>query len=128
MAVPWVAASESPDRIDPHPSVGCVIKRTIDILGSLVGLGLLAILLVPIAIAIQLDDPGPIFYSQERHGLQGCVFRIWKFRSMVRNADVLKTSVKNEAQGQIFKNADDPRVTRVGRFLRKTSLDEFPQF
>ena len=83
---------------------------------------------MPVAIAIRLDSAGPIFYSQERFGLQGHPFRIWKFRSMVTNADELKASVANEAEGLIFKNAEDPRVTRVGRFLRKTSLDEFPQF
>ena len=111
-----------------HPSVSCLIKRSIDVLGSLVGLVFLAIVLVPIAIAIKIESPGPIFYSQQRHGLHGQPFQIWKFRSMVKNADALKALVTNEAQGQFFKNADDPRITRVGRFLRRTSLDEFPQF
>lgn len=111
-----------------HPSVSCFIKRTIDILGSLVGLVVLAILVVPIAIAIKVESPGPIFYSQLRHGLHGRQFWIWKFRSMVQDADALKALVTNEVQGQIFKNENDPRITRVGRFLRRTSLDEFPQF
>lgn len=111
-----------------HPSVTCAIKRTLDIAGAIVGLLLLAGLMVPIAIAIKLDSPGPILYSQERYGLKGQPFRIWKFRSMVLNADDLKASVANQAQGLIFKNEADPRITRVGRFLRKTSLDEFPQF
>lgn len=111
-----------------HPSVSCLIKRTIDVLGSLVGLTVLAIVVVPIAIAIKLESPGPVFYSQIRHGLHGREFRIWKFRSMVRNADTLKALVENEVQGHIFKNENDPRITRVGRFLRRTSLDEFPQF
>lgn len=115
-------------QFDPHPSAKCLIKRIIDLLGALVGLLLLLIIFPPIALAIKLDSPGPIFYSQERYGLQGQVFRIWKFRSMVANADALKSSVKNEAQGLIFKNENDPRITRVGQFLRKTSLDEFPQF
>lgn len=111
-----------------HPSASSLFKRILDIAGSLVGLVILAIIFVPIAIAIKLDSPGRILYSQERHGLHGRVFRIWKFRSMVQNADDLKSLVQNEAQGQIFKNENDPRITRVGAFLRRTSLDEFPQF
>ncbi|HIK46954.1 MAG TPA: sugar transferase [Leptolyngbyaceae cyanobacterium M65_K2018_010] len=113
---------------EPHPSVKCLIKRSIDILGALVGLGLLAVLWLPIAIAIKLDSPGPVFYAQQRYGLKGKPFTLWKFRSMVANADQLKAMVQNQAQGLIFKNELDPRVTRVGQFLRRTSLDEFPQF
>jgi lipopolysaccharide/colanic/teichoic acid biosynthesis glycosyltransferase len=112
----------------PHISVFSFSKRLIDIIGSLIGLCFLGIIFIPIAIAIKLDSPGEIFYSQERYGLMGKPFRIYKFRSMVTNADKLKSSVDNEAKGLIFKNSNDPRVTRVGRFLRKTSLDEFPQF
>lgn len=111
-----------------HLSTHSLFKRTLDIVGALVGLAILGVLLVPMAIAIRLDSAGPIFYSQERFGLEGRPFRIWKLRSMVTNADALKATIANEAQGLIFKNADDPRVTRVGRFLRKTSLDELPQF
>ncbi|WP_347272404.1 sugar transferase [Leptolyngbya sp. FACHB-36] len=105
-----------------------MFKRSLDILGSLVGLAVLAILFIPLAIAIKLDSPGPVLYSQIRYGLLGRPFRIYKFRSMVANADALKSQVKNEAKGLIFKNEDDPRITRVGRILRSTSLDEFPQF
>ncbi|MBD2037208.1 sugar transferase [Leptolyngbya sp. FACHB-321] len=112
----------------PHRSARSLFKRAIDIVGSLVGLLLLAILFIPLALAIKLDSPGPIFYAQERYGLLGQTFRIYKFRSMVQNADALKSQVKNEASGLIFKNQDDPRVTRIGRFLRRSSLDEFPQF
>ncbi|MEM6714991.1 MAG: sugar transferase [Cyanobacteria bacterium P01_C01_bin.147] len=111
-----------------HPSINSKAKRLMDIGGGLVGLGITAILFVPIAIAIQLDDPGPIFFSQTRCSWMGRRFRIWKFRSMVVNAEALKSRVKNEVEGPLFKNENDPRVTRVGRFLRKTSLDEFPQF
>lgn len=111
-----------------HPSANSLFKRCLDIIGSLVGLLILAIVFVPVAIAIKLDSPGAIFYSQERYGLQGKVFRIRKFRSMVENADVLKAQVTNEASGLIFKNKQDPRVTKVGRFLRSSSLDELPQF
>jgi lipopolysaccharide/colanic/teichoic acid biosynthesis glycosyltransferase len=111
-----------------HPSARCLIKRSIDILGALVGLVILAVVAVPIALAIVLDSRGPILYAQTRYGLKGKPFTIWKFRSMVQNADALKQTVANQAQGLIFKNENDPRITRVGRILRKTSLDEFPQF
>jgi lipopolysaccharide/colanic/teichoic acid biosynthesis glycosyltransferase len=112
----------------PHRSTTSILKRTIDIIGSLVGLAIVAVLFVPLAIAIRLDSPGPIFYSQERYGLLGKPFRMYKFRSMIDGAEQLKSQVQNEAQGLIFKNRQDPRVTRVGCFLRKTSLDELPQF
>lgn len=111
-----------------HPSTCSTFKRFIDILGSLVGLLILALVFVPIAIAIKLDSPGPIFYSQERFGLHGRIFKIRKFRSMVVNADALKSEIPNEATGLIFKNKQDPRITKVGNFLRRTSLDELPQF
>jgi lipopolysaccharide/colanic/teichoic acid biosynthesis glycosyltransferase len=121
-------ASTGAQLWNPHRSTQSFGKRSIDIVGAMVGLIVLALLFVPVIIAIRLDSPGPIFYSQVRHGLRGRAFRINKFRSMVTNADSLKDQVKNEAQGLVFKNSQDPRVTRVGRFLRKTSLDEFPQF
>lgn len=111
-----------------HPSAQCLIKRSIDILGALIGLAILFLVALPVALAIKLDSPGPIFYAQTRYGLKGKPFTIWKFRSMVPNADALKQTVSNQAQGLIFKNENDPRITRVGRVLRKTSLDEFPQF
>ncbi|GAP95566.1 sugar transferase [Leptolyngbya sp. NIES-2104] len=111
-----------------HASVNSKLKRTIDILGASVGLLITGLVLLPIAIAIQIDNPGRIFYSQIRCGVNGRPFRIWKFRSMVTNADNLKHMVKNEATGNIFKSKDDPRVTQVGKFLRRTSLDELPQF
>lgn len=123
-----VPPSMVPIPIESHPSVNSRLKRCVDLLGAIVGLSVTAIVLVPIAIAIQVDNPGPIFYSQIRCGLNGVPFRIWKFRSMVIGAERLKHMIKNEAKGNIFKNANDPRITRVGRFLRKTSLDEFPQF
>lgn len=112
----------------PHVSASSKLKRTIDILGAVVGLLITGLVLLPIAIAIQLDNPGQIFYSQIRCGIGGRPFRIWKFRSMVADADRLKHLVENEATGNIFKSKDDPRITRVGRFLRRTSLDELPQF
>jgi lipopolysaccharide/colanic/teichoic acid biosynthesis glycosyltransferase len=111
-----------------HPSVNSLLKRYLDIAGGVVGLLITLCLLVPIAIAIQLDSPGPVFYRQVRCGYRGRLFYIWKFRSMVANAEEIKHLVENQAQGLIFKNDHDPRITRVGRFLRRTSLDEFPQF
>src|SRR4028118_366537 len=111
-----------------HPSVNSRVKRLIDIAGALVGLVLTALVAIPVAIAIQFDNPGPIFYRQVRCGLHGRTFRIWKFRSMVKDADKLKHLVQNEAKGNIFKNRNDPRITRVGRFLRRPSLEELPQF
>ena len=92
------------------------------------GLIILAILFMPIAIFIRLDSQGPILYRQVRFGLGGQPFMLYKFRSMVANAEAIKYLVANEHQGHFFKNANDPRVTRVGIFLRRTSLDELPQF
>ncbi len=111
-----------------HPSVRSKIKRMIDIIGSLVGLFITAIIFIPIVIAIKLDSPGVIFFHQTRCGWLGKKFKIWKFRSMCSDAEAMQKQVKNQASGAFFKNDDDPRVTKVGRFLRRTSLDEFPQF
>ncbi len=126
---PIEAASDLPIfREAPHRSAVSGIKRSLDLLGAVVGLSIFALLFLPIAIAIKLDSPGAVLYRQERFGLQGKPFTIIKFRSMVQDAEALKSVVQNEASGLIFKNKQDPRVTRVGRFLRKTSLDELPQF
>ncbi len=111
-----------------HHSAQSPVKRLLDILLALVGLSLTSILIIPIAIAMYLDNPGSLFYGQIRCGLKGKQFRMWKFRSMVVGAEKMKHLVENQAKGHIFKNDQDPRVTRVGHFLRKTSLDEFPQF
>ncbi len=111
-----------------HRSTVSMIKRLLDIVGSIIGVAILGLVFIPVVVAIMLDNPGPIFYKQMRCGLNGRPFEIRKFRSMVVNAEALKASIKNEAEGFIFKNKSDPRVTRVGRILRKTSLDELPQF
>ncbi|HEY9853700.1 MAG TPA: exopolysaccharide biosynthesis polyprenyl glycosylphosphotransferase [Leptolyngbyaceae cyanobacterium] len=111
-----------------HRSVRSWVKRVIDVVGALVGLGITAVLFVPITIAIKLDSPGPIFFGQVRCGWMGRRFRMWKFRSMCVNAEALKSTVENQITGPLFKNDNDPRVTKVGRFLRRTSLDELPQF
>ena len=111
-----------------HPSTRCWRKRLLDVLGAVVGILMTSIIFIPIAIAIRLDSPGPIFFSQVRCGLNGETFRLWKFRTMVRDAEGLKDTVENKATGCFFKNESDPRITKVGRFLRRTSLDELPQF
>lgn len=92
------------------------------------GLLITGFIFVPIAIAIKLDSPGPIFFSQTRCGWLGKQFKILKFRSMCVDAEALKDKIPNQAQGAFFKNKNDPRITRVGKFLRRTSLDELPQF
>lgn len=128
---PLAPNSEYIDRtaiLAAHTSVRSRWKRLIDILGAVIGLGITALVAMPVALALALDNPGPIFYSQTRCGLNGHPFQIWKFRSMVVGAEHLKHLVNNEASGHIFKNQNDPRITRVGRFLRRTSLDELPSF
>jgi exopolysaccharide biosynthesis polyprenyl glycosylphosphotransferase len=107
-----------------------VTKRVLDILGAAVGLLLAAPFMALIALAIRLDSPGPILFSQDRVGLGGRTFRIFKFRSMHIGADADREALAdlNEADGPLFKIRDDPRLTRVGRFLRRFSLDELPQF
>jgi len=103
-------------------------KRVLDIIIASMGLLITSFLFIPIAAAIKLNSPGPILFCQTRVGLHGRRFRIWKFRSMVVDAEALKHQVANQAKGCFFKNENDPRITTVGAFLRKTSLDEFPQF
>jgi exopolysaccharide biosynthesis polyprenyl glycosylphosphotransferase len=105
------------------------IKRTIDIVCSFLGIVILLPIMILIAIAIKLDSKGKVIFSQERVGLNGKVFKMYKFRSMVTDAEKLldKLKDKNEMTGPMFKMKDDPRITRVGKFIRKTSLDELPQ-
>lgn len=106
------------------------IKRLFDIIASALALVILSPLLLIIAICIKVDDPkGPVFYSQIRVGKDGKHFKMFKFRSMVTNADQLlaKLRAKNEVDGAMFKIKNDPRITRVGRVIRKYSLDELPQ-
>jgi exopolysaccharide biosynthesis polyprenyl glycosylphosphotransferase len=112
------------------PEVGLVLKRGVDLLVSLLALVGLFPVLVAIAIAIRMDSPGPIFYTSERIGKKGRVFRCTKFRTMVPDAEKRRAEMMhmNERDGVLFKIANDPRITKVGRFLRKYSLDELPQF
>jgi exopolysaccharide biosynthesis polyprenyl glycosylphosphotransferase len=107
-----------------------LFKRTIDITGALVGILLLIFLFILVAIIIKIEDPkGPIFFTQKRVGLNGKEFNMYKFRSMVSDAEEkLKELLKfNETTGAMFKMKNDPRVTKIGRFIRKTSIDELPQ-
>lgn len=113
---------------ETHPSVNSKAKRLLDIFGACVGLVITAVLWVVVAIAIKFDDGGPVFFGQTRCSWMGKRFTIWKFRSMVTDAEARKADVANEVEGPLFKNKNDPRITQIGGFLRKTSLDEFPQF
>lgn len=106
------------------------VKRTMDIVFSALALAiLLPLVFLPLAIAIRLDSKGQIFFSQIRSGLNGRPFKMWKFRSMVNNAEQLRAELesRNEQAGPVFKIKEDPRITRIGRFIRRTSLDELPQ-
>ena len=105
-------------------------KRAMDIIGSLCGLIILSPVFLIVSILIKLEDPkGKVFFSQVRNGLYGKTFRMYKFRSMVHNAEELLDQLQeqNEQTGPVFKIKDDPRITKVGRFIRKTSIDELPQ-
>jgi exopolysaccharide biosynthesis polyprenyl glycosylphosphotransferase len=112
------------------PEAGLVLKRGLDIVVSALCFLLLAPILVLIAIAVRLDSRGPIFYASDRIGKKGRVFRCFKFRTMVADAEAQRAALMhmNERDGILFKLANDPRITRVGRILRKYSLDELPQF
>jgi exopolysaccharide biosynthesis polyprenyl glycosylphosphotransferase len=105
------------------------IKRMIDVLLSAVLLVLLSAALLAAAIAIKLSSPGPVFFLQERIGLNKRKFRIYKLRTMVSNAEELQAGLerRNELSGPVFKIKEDPRITPIGRFLRRSSIDELPQ-
>jgi len=111
-------------------ATGLLYKRLIDIIGGLVGTTLFLIMYPFIALAIKLDSKGPVIFKQKRVGQHGRIFNLYKFRSMFENAEQMKEELlqENEMNGGMFKIEHDPRITPVGRFLRNTSLDEFPQF
>ena len=112
------------------PELGLLFKRVFDVVFSVLLLIPLAPILLVIAIAVKLDSPGPVFYTSERIGKKGRVFHCMKFRTMVKDADARRGDLAhmNERDDVLFKISNDPRVTRLGRFLRKYSLDELPQF
>ena len=116
-------------NIESKSKIYLIAKRITDIVCSLAGLILLSPILLIIAIAIKMDSKGPIFFKQDRVGKDERIFSMYKFRSMVVNAEELKKSLEkeNEMSGPMFKIKKDPRITRVGRFIRKTSIDELPQ-
>ncbi|OTA84669.1 multidrug MFS transporter [Limosilactobacillus reuteri] len=105
------------------------LKRIFDCVAALTGIVILSPLMVIIALLIKLEDHGPVFYKQFRVGKNGKVFKMYKFRSMVVNADQLFEKLKdqNEISGAMFKIKNDPRVTKIGHFIREHSLDELPQ-
>lgn len=106
-----------------------ILKRSFDIIASAIGLVVLSPVFLAVAIAIKCDDGGPVFYDQIRIGKNGKKFKMYKFRSMRVNAEdeIEKLQEHSEVDGAMFKMKNDPRVTRVGKFIRKTSIDEFPQ-
>jgi exopolysaccharide biosynthesis polyprenyl glycosylphosphotransferase len=118
-------------RTTPDLTWQLMAKRGLDILGAAFGLLVLGpLVMLPVAVAIRLTSPGPILFRQRRSGLHGRQFTMYKFRTMVSNAEMLRAELEafNEVTGPAFKMEHDPRVTPLGRFLRRTSLDEFPQF
>jgi exopolysaccharide biosynthesis polyprenyl glycosylphosphotransferase len=122
--VPMLSLATTPQR---HETL--FVKQALDTTFSLSSLILLSPLFAIIALAIKLSSPGPVIYTQERSGLNGRKFKFYKFRSMVDGADKMQADIldMNEMSGPIFKIEDDPRITKVGKFLRKTSMDELPQ-
>ncbi|MGM0258456.1 hypothetical protein IGK73_000291 [Enterococcus sp. AZ102] len=106
------------------------LKRFIDVVGSIIGLVIAAIIILFVAIAMKIDEPkGPIFFAQTRVGKNGKEFKMYKIRSMCIDAEEKLAELirHNEIEGAMFKMKDDPRITKVGKFIRKTSIDELPQ-
>jgi len=114
---------------EPLPSAALFLKRFLDVTGAMFGLVLASPLMAIVALLIRIDSPGPVFYSAERTGAKGRRFHCYKFRSMVTDAAQLKEELRarNQRTGPIFKIDGDPRVTRIGRIIRRYSLDELPQ-
>jgi exopolysaccharide biosynthesis polyprenyl glycosylphosphotransferase len=112
------------------PVIGLFLKRILDVVLSSFALVVLSPVLFGIALAVKLESPGPVFYCSDRIGKKGRVFRCLKFRTMVADAERRRAEIlhMNERDGVLFKVSNDPRITRFGRFLRKYSLDELPQF
>ncbi len=110
-------------------SLYVIEKRVFDLLASILAMVVLSPFVLLIALLIKLDSKGPVLFVQERNGFKGKVFRMYKFRSMVTCAEDMIKDIeeKNEVKGHMFKIRDDPRITKLGRFLRRTSIDELPQ-
>jgi exopolysaccharide biosynthesis polyprenyl glycosylphosphotransferase len=121
------AASEQP--VPTPRKISLAVKRVVDVVGAALLLILLAPVMAAIAVAVRLDSEGPIFFRQRRCGKGGREFNMIKFRTMVPDAERIQKELldRNDVDGPVFKMFEDPRVTRVGRFLRRNSLDELPQ-
>lgn len=122
--------TNSNENIVKDTTIYLVLKRLIDIIGSLIGIILTLPLMLTVTILIKLEDPkGPIVFSQERNGVYPKTFKMYKFRSMYVDAEERLQELMhlNEQTGPAFKMKDDPRITKIGKFIRKTSLDELPQ-
>lgn len=117
-------------RVSNFNATGLLYKRVLDLLGGLIGTIAVIIIYPFVAAAIKLDSPGPVFFKQKRMGSHGRIFNLYKFRTMFQDAEQKRQELmaQNEMNGAMFKMVDDPRITRIGQWLRKTSLDEFPQF
>ena len=122
------------DMVDVKKSVYSVLKRGFDIIVSLVALILLSPIFLLVIIAIKLEDKGKAIFTQERIGQGGTTFKLYKFRSMVLNADEILMEILKDEESELAKEyivnkkfKDDPRITKVGKFIRKTSIDELPQ-
>lgn len=132
--------TRSIDKVGPYESVSfsghavpfvmLVLKRAMDIAGGLVGMLITVIAVIIVGPLVKLESPGPLFFSQKRVGKNGRIFKIYKIRSMYQDAEERKKELmaQNEMDGLMFKMKDDPRITKVGKFIRKTSIDELPQF
>ena len=121
--------NEINNYVNKKGRVYLIAKRATDIVLSSIGLLLLSPIMIIVAIAIKIDSKGPIIFKQTRVGKDEVLFGMYKFRSMVSNAEELRDDLqsKNEMSGPMFKMKNDPRITKVGRFIRKTSIDELPQ-
>jgi exopolysaccharide biosynthesis polyprenyl glycosylphosphotransferase len=131
-ATSWQCIGDLPVMVihsEPIPRMALILKRTLDIVGASIGLLILLPLLILIAVLIRLDSAGPAIYESLRVGKKGVRFKCFKFRTMITNADAVKDKLRalNQRVGPTFKISDDPRITRVGKWLRKYSLDELPQ-
>ena len=115
---------------DNFNAIGLFYKRLLDLIGGVIGATIFIILYPFVALVIKLDSPGPVIFKQQRVGQHGRKFNLYKFRSMYQNAETMLKDLEaeNEMKGAMFKITNDPRVTRVGKWLRKSSIDEFPQF
>ncbi len=130
MLEPKVEYSNLSINVKEEKIVYKILKRTVDIIGSLLGLILLLPIFLILSIVVKADSPGPIFFAHKRLGYNGDLIRIYKFRTMVINAEELLNNLSPEQKEEFAKNfklENDPRITKVGNFLRKSSLDELPQ-